>query len=437
MALAAGGALAATAGDLPKLNVSFWIWGLYGMQEGGLFRDLDSRMVELKSRGFNCIRLDDAAGFYRTPDGRPRGKITFRKPDRTYTADMGGYSFMSRGEPFDPAENLVRFVKACDRHGVKVILSSWYYLHTNWFVDDAFNRELFEGLPYERKYDYFADELSHAIGILRKHGLEHCIAYAEIFNEANALPFTHPGVPGQGTSEYMARDRELHEKAIAKLKKANPNVRFAYDFTGPGWIWKELVPRNADVIAFHDYYFWDIYGKAFEHGSVKDSAEEVPIAPEAMRFLRNPPVSFEEVKASRKGNLRTGNDWLSRVRLYASIDGRKVPELEAEIEKRFAQDEADYKAQFAKDVALVVKTRDELFPKADLVFAEGVSCCPNGRILFEQLSRRYWNMLLWQAELLRKSGVRGAIPRTNSGPEDPAWLMNSADLRAVNEAFAR
>ena len=114
-----------------------------------------------------------------------------------------------------------------------------------------------------------------------------------------------------------------------------------------------------------------------------------------------------------------------------------MPELEAEIEKRFAQDEADYKAQFAKDVALVVKTRDELFPKADLVFAEGVSCCPNGRILFEQLSRRYWNMLLWQAELLRKSGVRGAIPRTNSGPEDPAWLMNSADLRAVNAAFAR
>ena len=32
-------------------------------------------------------------------------------------------------------------------------------------------------------------------------------------------------------------------------------------------------------------------------------------------------------------------------------------------------------------------------------------------------------------------GARGAVPRTNSGPEDPAWLMNSADLRAVNEAF--
>jgi hypothetical protein len=49
---------------LPKrLTISFWLWNyFYGSNEGDVFHDLERRFVELKERGFNCIRVDAGAG---------------------------------------------------------------------------------------------------------------------------------------------------------------------------------------------------------------------------------------------------------------------------------------------------------------------------------------------------------------------------------------
>lgn len=411
------------------LKISFWIWGLYDMQPGGIYHNLDDRMKEAADRGFNCIRLDDGAGLFHAADGRPRGVVKLHPAFGKFSADLRQMVVTTPRE-VDPGKNLVEFVRAADRHGISVILSSWYYLHTNWFLDESINRELNEDMPLERKFSYFADELGHAISLLRQNGLVHRIAYAEILNEFDGLPFAgrYSDIKDKA---YADRLRGLHEAAIARLKQANPDVKFAYDVARVDFQ-KELVPRNVDVIAFHNYYMWGIYG-TFEHGGVYNTTEEIPIPPETRPYLIEKPFTITEVVATRGGNLRTGNDWNARARLYSSLDTYKVPQVEAALEARLQREWKDYLARFEKSVANVLKIRDATVPSAELVFAEGVSYCASNRLLFEEHSDLYWRMLLEQQKILKKAGVRGSVVRTTNGPEDPAWLLRSAELKAAND----
>jgi len=45
-----------------RLAISFWVWGVFDTKSNAYYHDLDSRMVDLKERGFNCIRLESGAG---------------------------------------------------------------------------------------------------------------------------------------------------------------------------------------------------------------------------------------------------------------------------------------------------------------------------------------------------------------------------------------
>lgn len=62
-----------------KLTISFWIWAIFDMESNPCFDDLERRFVELKERGFNCIRLESGAGLCHDKDGRPRGELAFQE----------------------------------------------------------------------------------------------------------------------------------------------------------------------------------------------------------------------------------------------------------------------------------------------------------------------------------------------------------------------
>ena len=174
---------------LPKrLTISVPIWALYDTGEGGVYHDLDKIMVEHKERGFNCMRIDDGAGLMHDIDGNPRGDVYFGRAFGEY--DLTIRQMAATGAPgkLDARRRLLELFRAAKRHGIYVILSSWYYLHTFWYVDSELGREL-EDIPAEERFSAFAKFLHYILAELEAEGLDSQVAFAEIFNEADGLCF--------------------------------------------------------------------------------------------------------------------------------------------------------------------------------------------------------------------------------------------------------
>jgi hypothetical protein len=128
---AANGTFVATGRD--HLAISFWILGLWNAGPNGFFKDLELRIAEAVERGFNCIRIESGAGMTHDAEGRPRGELEFDAalPDHLhFTSQM---EHMAGGR-VDLLRRLIELCTVAKRYNVKVILSSWYYLHTFRFM---------------------------------------------------------------------------------------------------------------------------------------------------------------------------------------------------------------------------------------------------------------------------------------------------------------
>ena len=128
---------------MEKLTISFWIFGPFDTGNG-VFHDCDARMKELRERGFNCVRMESCAGLLNAPDGTPRGDVYLRAPFGRFSSHVRQFNGDRWNGTCNVRERLVAMVRAAKNNGVKVILSSWYYLHTNWFFDESINAELFD-----------------------------------------------------------------------------------------------------------------------------------------------------------------------------------------------------------------------------------------------------------------------------------------------------
>jgi hypothetical protein len=108
------------------------------------------RVAEAVERGFNCFRIEGGAGITHDAEGRPRGELEF------YPV-LPGHDLLTRGQQHmtggrvDLLKRLIELCTVARRYNVKLILSSWYYLHTFWFTDKNVTAELL-GLPLEKRF---------------------------------------------------------------------------------------------------------------------------------------------------------------------------------------------------------------------------------------------------------------------------------------------
>ncbi len=82
-----------------------------------------------------------------------------------------------------------------------------------------------------------------------------------------------------------------------------------------------------------------------------------------------------------------------------------------------------------------MKTRDEVLPRIPLILGEGASYCADHRLRWEERSDAYWEVVEHAARAYREHGPVGAVPRTNSGPEDPVWHEYPERLLRANAVF--
>lgn len=418
-----------------RLTISFWIWGPFDTGRG-IYHDSDRRMKELRDRGFNCVRMESGAGMLYTPDGKTRGKMTLHAPFGCYTDIIRQSNFDPIDKPdnekFDIRARLLEVFRAAKKYGIRIILSSWYYLHTNWFFDDEINDQLF-ALTDDEKMEYFTRELAAILSLLRDNDLLDTVAFAELFNEFEGLPFTGE-YSNKLPTETAYHMRDLHEAAIDTLKAQFPTVKFAFDISSADCM-EELFPRNADIINCHCYYLWGIY-EIFQHGVVNNSIAEPVYPPETEKYLvpAEKRVTMAQMLAEARVH-RTGIGWNSRAVLYQNLDLAAIPALEKEMEEALVRDEEIYFERLKQSVEKIIDKRDRLVPGASLVMGEGVTYCCHQELQFEEHSRTYWKLLERQQRYLREMGYLGTVVRTTSGPEDPSWEYNAEDYRSLNSIF--
>lgn len=436
-------------GALPEhlatpLSISFWGSNyFYGIKEGEYFHDLEKCFVELKERGFNTVRVDSGAGLCHDATGRRRGEINLHEPFPGFSTlrqmDLRTDLATQGGCRCDVMEKVIELFRLARTYEVKVILSSWFYLHTFWFVEDDLVQEFF-ALPPEKRFMRFAVDADRILSELRARSLQSQIAFVEIFNEFDSFPkhwklnstWKTDAAKLQGMREF----RGWHEEALDFIKARHPDLLFGIDTCGSG-VDREILPRNAHVWDYHIYYSWDVYGNLFETLVHQDGFDfgNAATHPVLGRFLRSPLAGIEAVRSCRKHLEHVTHSWPRRVWLYHNLDERKLPELERLLDKHLAAHTGEYMKAVDDSIRKALEIRKAIFPDILLVVGEGATYCAHRHMRWEEKSDAYWELVSYATRRLREEGHWGCVPRTNSGPEDPSWIEFPERLRQATGCF--
>jgi len=394
-----------------KLTICYNAWMIYSKND-----DYDDLVGQIAERGFNSIRIDDGAGLLWDADGNVRSDVLISPPFGKYTK-FTTYRTISDNKRLNLFDRLLRVCHAAKKQNVKVILSSWFFLHVNWFLEESENERLFS-LSTEEKISFFADELSRILDVLRQEKLIDIVAFAEIFNEFDGLPFA--GEYKNNLSKDQANKlRDLHEKEIEKLRKKHPDILFAFD-TWTTKVQKEIIPRNIDVLNFHCYYAWPVYF-VFQKDIVQWTLEEPEIPEDTKYYLKDRLVSVSDIM-KEMDIIRTGKDWPSRISLYASIDENKEDELTKLLDDELKNNFEHYMKKLYDGVDAIISTHDRVVPNSRLVMGEGATYCASPTLAFERDSETFWEMLKNQMRYLSEKGIWGSVIATTHAPgRSAAW----------------
>ncbi|MBQ4258881.1 MAG: hypothetical protein IJB84_01275 [Lachnospiraceae bacterium] len=401
-----------------RLTISFPIWGLYATEETDVYADCDKMMREHVERGFNCIRLDDGAGLMHDLDGNPLPPVKIKRAFDQYATRQACNAFTPGY--CDVRKRLIDLFTAAKKYNVYIILSSWFYLHTYWMVDDKDITDYFIYMEPHKRYEAFGKYLHYIICELEERGLDSQIAFAEIFNEANGLTFSG-GYENMYKCpvEERVRFRQEHTEAIEFLKKEHPQILFAYDVSWPT-VEEDLAPRNVDVYNAHQYFMWALYNVLDE---------------EPDRWLLPNRVSKEEVLSHTYYPELVTDDWVQHLWFYGNLDKSKISEIEELLAITFDEKEDFFYEKLHRNIERLQADINEVYPDTLLACGEGVSYNPSNEVLFEEKSEKYWKLMMYMAAKFREIGLWGTIVRTCCGPEDPVWNMCPDKIREFNHLF--
>jgi len=404
-----------------RLSISCWIWSwITSATPDEPYGDLERCFVELRERGFNAVRVEAGLNWAFLPDGTARGPMDFGPFVPGYGWNASTVNSVGGGR-HDVLSRLFKLFELADHYDVWVILTSWEYQDSSWFVADPAIRKEVYSVPADRRYMHLARLLAHLIDLLKERGLSHRIAFAEILNESDCSEVT-------GGEE----GRRLHTEAISFLRGRHSDILISADFSDPG---REnnyaLFPDNAQVFDYHIYagapwYFSDLFGLTIW------SSEFDPRHPEKLevlrRVLRKDIVPWDTFMKPAQ-NIR--EFWRKVMWLYENLDNDRWDEWVGE---RFGLWESRVR-QHAEEL-FAGDAREARRRGLPLVMDEGGFFYPPRLSRFE-LSPRALAVLDLMADLAIKYGYWGFMPGTYCGPEHQIWHENPEWLRQINGKFLR
>lgn len=418
-----------------KLTMSFSIWGIFDSGEDCIYHDWDKLMKEYVDRGFNSIRLESGQGLLTDLEGNPIEELDFFPPFGKFTKYTRQMNAVSKEGKINFRKRLLEIFRAADKYNVKIVLSSWFIIHTYWFFDESVTKPILS-LSMEDKIAHFAKDLNIILDLLKENNLLHCVAFVELFNEMDGMPCHNPPIMSLAfaSRKYAEKIRTLHEEAIDMIKSTHPEIKVAYDVSHAD-IRTDFIPRNIDVLNFHSYYLWTNYFK-FEQDKVTDNLNEPELDETITQYLNMDITNDDVLDEMKCAHISSCYSFVPRIRIYADIKEDKICEVEALLEAGLKENYDEYLNKMKRNVDKIIEIRDNTVPNADLVMGEGVTYCASNALLFEEKSELYWQLINEQAIYMRDKGFLGTVVRTTSGPEDPSWNLCKDKYIKANALFS-
>lgn len=401
-----------------RYTIVFPIWGLYDTSPSGFYHDPEKMMEEIAERGFNCVRLDDGAGLMHDFSGRRKGPAEigtcFGKYDTVVRQSdcIGGDGFC------DLYSRLISIAKAAKKYGVKLILSSWYYMHTYYYVREKGLNDQMYAIPRHERFTVFARFLDYILKELEDAGLKDVIAFAEIHNETNGLPFYYQSKDRTEKEEFVKEQND----AFIWLKSRHPEIDFAYDCYIPGTQPFE-VPRDIQYLNVHNYFVWDVYDR-LKKEDVKKYYQKDAVTVEMLDAYRSE-QGLREVDSP---------DVTAGAALYNNLDPKYKSVFCDLLEEEITANMDRYRTKLKNRVEFI-KEMAKSCPGAKIVSGEGVSYCGPKWLTWEENSERYWELVKFMMDEYKAAGFSGTIIKTCMGPEDPSWNMCKDRIIELNRRF--
>ena len=403
---------------LPRhLTIVFWGWDwLVESTPGKAYYDLDQVFQEHVDRSFNTVRAEVGLDWCFDWQGRPRGPIEvlpwFTRP----------------GEPgarYDVLERVVKMYELAKKHDMHIIQTSWEYQDSTTNVGDPKIREYIWSVPEEERLDRLATQHDRLIQELKKRGLEKQIAFVEVHNELNGSYFPK----GWETQKPLA------ERAIARLRKAHPDILFSADYYNVGPIFEpefpgfQVLPENMQVAGHHIYTFG--IQRALHELTNTWMGKQTPPDPKDNPLLRwligdKPKISWEEWAKQAD---RVRQIWWPLQWLFANMD---IDRYDYWMFEHFGQ----YAGMMRTLIQSGMRSwgefaRDRGIPA---VIDEGYIFCPPlnshfedsaaGRLIFEHV-----------VDTAIEQGYWGAMLSTYIQPMFPIWRQNPEWIKRTNDRF--
>ncbi len=398
-----------------KLSIGMWIWSwIVSATPGEPYDDLERCVLELKERGFNTVRLEAGLNWAFRIDGRPRGPMTFGPWIAGYGWNFSTVNSKGGGR-HDVLERLIHLFELAQRHGVWIILTSWEYQDSSWFVADPQIRAEVDSIPLERRFMHMAEQQDRLLDVLKSRGFEKQVAFVEIHNEPDYSQFP------QGTD-----GKRLHQEAIAFLHARHPGILVSGDFGTHDYA---IVPDNVQVFDQHMYAGAGWYYELRQTVMNKDFNPHNPRASEALRrVLKDEIVPWDEFM---KPAANVKPFWRPIMWLFENLDNAKWDAWLAEsfptwkdrmwagARKRFAEDAEQARL---RHLPLVLDEGGYFYPPRLSRF----ELSPAGLSLFELF-----------ADLAIEHNYWGFMPGTYIGPEHLIWNENPEWLRRINKRFCK
>ena len=402
----------ALPGHLPqKLSIGMFIWDWITMATPGEpYHDLERVMVGLRQRGFNAVRAETGLNWCYTAEGKPRGEVEFCPWIAGHSDNLSSVNAKGGGR-HDVLKRVVHLMELAKKHGVFVILTSWEYQDSSWFVADPKLRAEVMAIPQAKRFMHLARHHDRLMRLLKEKNLEKNVAFVEVHNEPDCSELP------QG-----AEGKRLHEEAIAMFRDHHRDILVSGDY---GTHDASIVPDNIQVYDQHTYA--GLYQSLFA-ATIQDKAFD-PANPKKhellRRLLKDPFVPYNQFMQAAQ-NIR--EFWRPIDWLYCNLDNREVDKWLVE--------------QHGREKTTLEATAAKFFENDGKEAARrGIpAVCDEGGYWYPPLGSKFevtqpgLSMFEFQVDLAIKHGYWGMMPTTYCGPEHPIW-QNVEWLRTVNNRF--